>query len=125
MNDASGLFITIGNTAQKMKFSIKDSFSKCDQIHRKLRIWSHLLKESLIENFSFCAVQSNFEQILNDDNSVPIHRQNVQALAIEMQKIADCTAPKIIKEVLNYVKRAITIFETLHNLLFLALIQCT
>ena len=28
-------------TAQKMKFSIKDFFSKCDQIRRKLRIWSH------------------------------------------------------------------------------------
>ena len=33
-------------TAQKMKFSIKDFFSKYDQI-RKLRIWSHLLKKSL------------------------------------------------------------------------------
>ena len=31
-------------TAQKMKFSIKYFFSKCDQIHWKLRIWSHLLK---------------------------------------------------------------------------------
>ena len=39
-----------------MKFSIKDFFSKCDQIHRKLRIWSHLLKQSLLENFIFCAV---------------------------------------------------------------------
>ena len=28
-------------TAQKMKFSIKDFFSKCDQIRRKPRIWSH------------------------------------------------------------------------------------
>ena len=27
-------------TAQKMKFSTKDIFSKCDQIHKKLRIWS-------------------------------------------------------------------------------------
>ena len=27
-------------TPQKMKFSIKDFFSKCDQICRKLRIWS-------------------------------------------------------------------------------------
>ena len=35
-------------TAQKMKFSIKDFFSKCDQIRRKLQIWSHLLKKSLI-----------------------------------------------------------------------------
>ena len=44
------------NTAQKMKFSIKDFFSKCDQIRRKLRIWSHLLKNSIIQNFIFRAV---------------------------------------------------------------------
>ena len=43
-------------TAQKMKFFIKDLFSKCDQIRGFLRIWSHLLKKSLIENFVFCAV---------------------------------------------------------------------
>ena len=43
------------HTTQKMKFSIKDFFSKCDQIRRKLRIWSHLLKKSLMENFNFCA----------------------------------------------------------------------
>ena len=43
-------------TARKMKFSIKDFFSKCDQIRRKLRIWSHLLKKSLMENFIFCVV---------------------------------------------------------------------
>ena len=43
-------------TAQKLKFSIKDFFSKCDQIGRKLRIWSHLLKKSLMENFIFCVV---------------------------------------------------------------------
>ena len=39
-----------------MKFSIKYFFRKCDQFRRKLRIWSHLLKKSLIENFIFCAV---------------------------------------------------------------------
>ena len=43
-------------TAQKMKFSITDFFSKCDQIRSKLRIWSHLLKKFLMENFIFCAV---------------------------------------------------------------------
>ena len=43
-------------TTQNMKFSIKDLFSKYEQIHRKLWIWSHLLKKSLIENFIFCAV---------------------------------------------------------------------
>ena len=36
-----------------MKFSIKDFFSKCDQIRRKLWIWSHSLKKSLMENFIF------------------------------------------------------------------------
>ena len=46
----------ISATTQKMKFSIKDVFSKCDQIRWKLRIWSHLQKKSLMENFVFCAV---------------------------------------------------------------------
>ena len=32
-----------------LKFSIKDFFSKCDQIRSFLRIWSHLLKKSLME----------------------------------------------------------------------------
>ena len=44
------------HTAQKMKFSIKDFFYKCDEIRRKPRIWSHLLKKSLMENSIFCAV---------------------------------------------------------------------
>ena len=43
-------------TAHKMKFPIKDFFSKCDQIPSFLQIWSHLLRKSLIENFIFCAV---------------------------------------------------------------------
>ena len=36
----------------KINFSIKDFFSKYDQIRCFLRIWSHLLKKS----FKFCAV---------------------------------------------------------------------
>ena len=40
-------------TAQKMKFSLKDFFSICDQIRSFLRIWSHLLKRSLMKNFIF------------------------------------------------------------------------
>ena len=39
-----------------MKFLNKDFFSKCDQIRSFQRIWSHLLKKSLLENFIFCAV---------------------------------------------------------------------
>ena len=39
-----------------MMFSINDFFSKCDQIHRKLQIWSHLQKKPVMENFIFRAV---------------------------------------------------------------------
>ena len=40
-----------------MKFSLKDFFSNCDQIRSFLRIWSHLLKKSLMENVIFlCSV---------------------------------------------------------------------
>ena len=37
-----------------MKFSIRDFFSKYDQIRSFLRIRSHLLKKSSMENFIFC-----------------------------------------------------------------------
>ena len=48
------------DSAQKLKFYIKDFFSKCDQIRRlaDLRIWSHLLKISLMEHFIFLCSQS-------------------------------------------------------------------
>ena len=44
-----------------MKFSIKDISIKFDQIRRKLRIWSHLLEISLMENLIFCAVISSMK----------------------------------------------------------------
>ena len=46
-------FIIQTDTAQKMKFSIKDFFSKFDQIHSFLRIWLHLLKLYLMETSFF------------------------------------------------------------------------
>ena len=50
-------FLDIGstNTAQKFEFSIKDLFSKCPKIHRKMRICSHLLKKFIMKNFILCA----------------------------------------------------------------------
>ena len=54
---AKQMILTDKNTEQKMKFSIKYFFSKCNQIRRKLRTWSHLLNKSLIENFIFCVVR--------------------------------------------------------------------
>ena len=43
--------------AQKMKFSIKDLFRKCDQIGSKLWIWLHLMNKSLLRNFIFWLVE--------------------------------------------------------------------
>ena len=42
-------YVNCTNNAQKMKLSIKDFFSKYDQIRRKL-------EKSLMENLIFCAV---------------------------------------------------------------------
>ena len=44
---------SLSKTAQKMKFSSNDFFGKCDQIRSFLQICSHLLKKSLLENFTF------------------------------------------------------------------------
>ena len=51
LNTALALF-----TVQKIQFAIKHFFSKCDQIQSFLRIWSHLLTKSFMENFIFCTV---------------------------------------------------------------------
>ena len=49
---------------QKMKFSIKDFFSKRDQICSFLRIWPHLLEKSLMENFIVCVVIFTYVVVL-------------------------------------------------------------
>ena len=60
-------------TAQKMKFLIKDFFSKCDQIRSFLRICSHLLKKSLMEKFIFCERYFTiaFNNIRSEENLLP------------------------------------------------------
>ena len=47
-----------------MKFFLKDFFSKCDQIHKKLLIWPHLLKKYSVENLIF--LQWNITILIND-----------------------------------------------------------
>ena len=42
-----------------MKFSIKDFFSKYDQIRRIPPIWPYLVKKPLMENFIVSAVTKN------------------------------------------------------------------
>ena len=77
--------------AQKMKYSIKDFFSKCYQIWKKLWIWSHLLMKTVMENFIFCAfylisekggitdsVNHNFSRTRIDScNSLPIEKGSI------------------------------------------------
>ena len=58
-------FLSKCDQISKMKFSIKDFFSKCEQIRKKLRMWSNLLKKSLMENFIFCAVICPLSYIMN------------------------------------------------------------
>ena len=57
------------NIAEKMNFLIMDFFSKCDQIRSFLRIWSHLLKKSSMENFYVQWKQLSFPL-----KSVEIHK---------------------------------------------------
>ena len=65
--------------AQNLNFSIKDFFSKCDQICSFLLIWSNLLKKSLMEyliflysdpsiqNFEKCSVKTICRVCLAND----------------------------------------------------------
>ena len=50
-----------GMLHKKMKFSFKNFFSKSF-----LRIWSHLLKKSLLENFIFGPVYASYVLSLNE-----------------------------------------------------------
>ena len=55
-------------TAQEMKFSIQDFFTKCDQIHRFLRNLSHLVKISLMNTSFFVqceCIENSFGEIWN------------------------------------------------------------
>ena len=56
--------VNVPDTTQKLKFFIKDFSGKCDQMRRFLRIWSHLLEKSSMENFIFCAVWYGFIAIV-------------------------------------------------------------
>ena len=55
-SEKKNFFWDYQDIALKMKFSVKDFFSRCNQICSFLRLWSRLLKKSLIENSIFYAV---------------------------------------------------------------------
>ena len=59
------------NTGQKLKFSIKDFFGKCDQIRNFLRLWLYSLKESLIEKFIFVQLKMVYQKVLKEKLLIP------------------------------------------------------
>ena len=81
-----------------MKFSIKDFFSKCDQIR------SHLLKKSLIENFIFAQCMSV--------SNIVVHRMKEQQKSKEMTDhlVALCSQGNVF--VSNYSSKLKTSTET-------------
>ena len=68
--------------SQKLKLSIRDFFSIYDEIRRKLWIWSHLLKKSLIEKFIFRAVSYQTVKI-----QYFCHLQSITIAKIERRKV--------------------------------------
>ena len=51
---------------KKWSFSLRISSGKCDHIHRKLRLWSNLLKKSLLEIIFVCS--ENYLKLLHLKN---------------------------------------------------------
>ena len=63
--------------AQKMKFSIMDFFSNCDQVPNFQRIWSHLLKKTLMKSFTFCVVIKTLDW--SPGGTVLFHREMMRS----------------------------------------------
>ena len=78
-------------TSQKMKFSKKDFFSKCDQIRSFLRIWSHLLKKSLMVNLIFSVM---LKQLRNSDSLKKLN-------AIDVKKSSDTKSNSLNEKVFH------------------------
>ena len=70
----------------EMKFSIKDLFSKCDQICRKVHIWSHLLKKSLMKNCIFCAVQKQLSTCVEKSWSENCFQYSQEIISLQLHQ---------------------------------------
>ena len=72
-----------------LKFHSRSLNSKINRFHERYLTISYRDK------------YSNFEELLNKDNSLYIHFNNIHALVIELYKIAHDMSPKIISDVLK------------------------
>ena len=52
----------------------------------------------------YCDHSSDFQELLQRDNSVTIHQKNIQALAIMMYNVVNIIAPTIVSELFSYSK---------------------
>ena len=52
---------------KRQSFAWRIIFSSCDHIRSILRIWSHLLKKSLMQNFIFCVSETFLEKTVEED----------------------------------------------------------
>ena len=50
----------------------------------------------------YCDHSSNFQELLQRDNSVTIHQKNIQALAIMMYKVVNNIAPTTVSELFSF-----------------------
>ena len=50
----------------------------------------------------YCDHSSDFQELLQRDNSVTIHQKNIQALAIMMYKVVNSITPTIVSELFSY-----------------------
>ena len=72
-----------------MKFSVKGLSSKCEQIRRKLQIWSHLLKKSLMKTFTFSIFNDYVYIILPNIFQAYITPQNVVEVSGNLKRIVN------------------------------------
>ena len=100
-NGKCSMIKTTWETAQKMKFSNKDFFSKCDQTRSLLLIWSQLLKKSLMENFIFlcsaiskCTVRYLFTPVNNRSISGRRYRNLVECKVPKKNNLLRLVAPR-------------------------------
>ena len=65
---------------------------------------NHIHERDLRITYDDCS--SSFEDLLNKDKSVTIHRRNLQQLATEIFKVKIGIAPIIIKEIFTFVENS-------------------
>ena len=84
---------------KKMKFSIKDFFTKCGQTRSFLWIWSHLLNTSLMENFIFFAVKIFINTFFTEHLRTTTRSSRLQ-MFFKLGAVAQrCSVKKVVVEI--------------------------